>query len=175
MFYKRKQQFVVSNKTNEQITAAELRVVDDDGQSLGVLSKEAALTLAREKGLDLIEISPQANPPVARIASFDKFRYQQERAAKKQQQAQKGQEMKRVRVGARTAQNDLNIKARQINKFLAEGHKVEIQQVLRGREKANKDWALQKLKEFLTIIEPGYKIISEPRYGGRGFNVTVAK
>ncbi len=175
MFYKRRPQFVVSNKINEQITAAELRVIDENGENLGVLSKEAALALARERKLDLIEISPQIVPPVARIASFDKFRYQQEKTAKKQQQAQKGQEMKRVRVGARTAQNDLGIKARQINKFLAEGHKVEIQQVLRGREKANKDWALQKLKEFLTIIEPGYKVISEPKYGGRGFNVTVAK
>ena len=149
MFYKRKQQFVVSNKTNEQITAAELRVVDDDGQSLGVLSKEAALTLAREKGLDLIEISPQANPPVARIASFDKFRYQQERAAKKQQQAQKGQGNE---AGARRRPHrperfkHQSPADKQIPRRGAQGGNPA--GAAGGGEKANKDWALQKLKEF---------------------------
>lgn len=150
-------------------------VIDEEGKSLGQMSKDAALKAAKEKGLDLIEIAPMAKPPVARIMSFDKFRYAQEKKLKKQRAQQKGQEMKQVQVSIKEALHDLQVKAGRVNKFLSEGHQVEIVMVLRGREKANKDFAREKLRNFITMITPEHKVITDPKVGGRGINMQVAK
>jgi len=162
-------------RINNQISAPELLIIDDTGSNLGVLKTAEAQALAREKGLDLIEVSPAAKPPVARIISFDKFRYEQAKKLKKQKAKQKSQELKQVKISIREAQNDLRRKAGRVNKFLAEGNQVEIMMWLRGREKANKNFARGKLEEFLQIIDPEHKIIMAPKYSGRGFIVQVAK
>ena len=150
-------------------------VVDESGKSLGKMTKDSALSLAREKGMDLIEIAPNAKPPVTRIMSFDKFRYQLEKKLKKQRTQQKGQEMKQVQISIREAIHDLQMKANRVNEFLAEGHPVEILMTLRGREKANKDFAREKLANFIKIINPEHKVIMEPRVGGRGIGMQVIK
>lgn len=142
------------------------------------MPREKALALIRpDEGLDLIEISPNARPPVVRLMSYDKFRYEEEKHLKKERLAQKGGEMKRVQISARAAQNDLMIKMKQLQKFLGEGHQVEIHVRLRGREKGNKDWARQKLEEFIKMIpaEVEYKRLSEPRFGGYGLSMQIAK
>ncbi|MDO8664927.1 MAG: translation initiation factor IF-3 [Candidatus Liptonbacteria bacterium] len=161
---------------NSQITAPELRVIDQDGKNLGVLKREEALALAKpELGLDLIEISPLAKPPVARVMSYDKHRYEMAKLAKKERLAQKTGGLKHVQISARAATNDLMIKIRQLEKFLAEGNNVEIVMRLRGREKYNKDWARQKLAEFLKMITVEYKPLNEPRFGGNGMNMQISK
>ncbi len=162
-------------KTNEKITAPELRVIDETGNNLGVLPLAEALKMAKEKELDLIEISPNAKPPVAKIMSFDKYRYQEEKKFKKLKVQQKNQEMKQVQISVREAGHDLKMKADRVNEFMKEGHPVEVQLSLRGREKANRDFAKQKLIDFLKIINPEHKVIMDIRYGGRGFNVQVVK
>lgn len=167
--------FYIQYKINNQITAEELRVVDENLQNLGILAREKAFALAKEKGLDLIEIAPNAKPPVARIISYDKFRYQKEKELRKQRQAQKAKELKHIRITPRAARNDLQIKATKTKEFLEEGHKVEINIFLKGREKANKAWALKKLEEFLLIIPIPYKRTLEPRPGGRGFVTQIEK
>lgn len=149
-------------------------MLDEAGNNLGVMSREAALNLAREKGLDLIEISPLAQPPVARIMSFDKYRYQQTKKEKKQRVKQKGGELKQVQISIGEARHDLEHKAQRINEFFEEGNRVEIVLVLRGREKANKNWAKYKLEEFLKIL-PEHKVILEPKFGGRGLSAQVIK
>ena len=136
---------------------------------------EAALKLAKEKELDLIEISATAKPPVARIISFDKFRYQKEKEFKKQKSAKKVSGLKGIRFGARAAHNDLEIKARKVEEFLNGGHRVEIMLVLRGREKYNRNWARHKLDEFLKVIKGEYKITAEPKFGGRGLTLQISK
>jgi translation initiation factor IF-3 len=150
-------------------------VIDDTGSNLGVLKTSAALERAKEMGLDLIEVSPAANPPVARIMSYDKFRYEETKKLKKQKAKQKGQELKQVKISIREAKNDLERKANRVNEFLEGGNQVEIMLWLRGREKANKDFARNKLTEFLTTIDPDHKVIMHPKYSGRGFIVQVAK
>jgi len=152
-----------------------LRVIDDTGNHVGIMSRDAALSLAKEKGLDLIEIAPTAKPPVAQIISFDKFRYQKEKEYKKQRLAQKAAELKQVRISGRAGIHDLEVKARAAEKFLEAGHKVELFLVLRGREKGNRDWGLSKLREFLTIIKIPHKVTLEPRFIGRGFIVQITK
>lgn len=169
---------ILKPRINSQITVPELRVIDGAGKNLGVLPREKALAMARpDEGLDLIEISPNAKPPVARLMSYDKFRYEEEKRLKKERLAQKGGEMKRVQISARAARNDLLIKMRQLQKFLAEGYQVEIHLRLRGREKGNKEWAHLKLDEFLKMIPPEveYKRISPPRFGGYGLSMQIAK
>ena len=150
-------------------------MIDDTGANLGVLQTSEALRLAKEKGLDLVEISPMTNPPVAKIISFDKYRYQEEKKFKKQRAAQKTQEMKQVQISVREAEHDLGVKATRVNKFLEEGHKVEVLLNLRGREKAHQDLAKQKLRDFMKIINPEHKILSDIKWTGRGFNIQVVK
>lgn len=162
-------------RVNREIKALELRVIDENGQMLGIMSLDAASKLAQDAGLDLIEIVPTATPPVAKIISFDKFRYQKEKELKKQRQAQKISELKGVRISARAAKNDLETWIKKIIKFLEDGHKVEITVILRGREKGNKDWARMKLNEFLQMIPVEYKIIMEPKFGGRGMITQISK
>lgn len=159
-------------KTNDQITAPELLVINEEGESLGILKLEDALKISKGKNLDLIEVSPFAKPPVARIYNFDKYRYQQEKKIKKQKGSQKEQEVKQVQISIRSATNDLLIKAKKINEFLGKKHLVRVMMVLRGREKANKEFAINKLKSFLGLVAP-HKVISDPKQGGRGIFVQI--
>lgn len=167
---------MVKPKINSQITAAEVRVIGENGENLGVLARAEALALARPAdGLDLIEISPNAKPPVVRIMSYDKFRYEEEKREKKERLAQKSVDMKHVQITARAAQNDLMIKVRQLEKFLADGHPIEINLRLRGREKQNKDWAMGKLNDFLKMLSLEYKVVNPPRFSGNGPGIQIAK
>jgi translation initiation factor IF-3 len=151
-------------------------VIGEKGENLGVMARADALGLARpESGLDLIEISAAAKPPVVRVMSYDKFRYEEEKRLKKERLAQKSVGMKTVQISARAAHNDLMIKVRQVEKFFGEGHPVEVTMRLRGREKRNKDWAMEKLKEFLTLIPVEFKRLSEPKFLGNGPAIQIAK
>ncbi len=132
------------------------------------MKREEALAKAKEEGTDLIEIAPTAKPPVAKLISFDKFRYQLGKQDKKLKQAQKAKELKHVRISPRAAENDLQVKAKQAEQFLREGHKVEIYLFLRGREKAHKDWGLEKLERFLEMIKAPHEVTMSPKAGGRG-------
>lgn len=152
-----------------------MRVVDAFGKNLGVMKMEEALKIAVENNLDLIEIAPNAKPPVAKIINFDKFRYKQEKEEKKQRHGQQIKELKHVRITPRAAKNDLSIKARQADKFLEEGHRVEINLFLRGREKANKEWSYQKMKEFLEMIKTPHEVTVSPKSGGRGLITQINK
>ena len=142
---------------------------------MGIMPREAALKLAEERGLDLIEIAPTAKPPVVKIISFDKFRYQKEKESRKQRASQKVSELKQIRISPREALNDLQIQRKKVDKFLEQGHKVEIMLWLRGREKYNRDWAYQKLNEFSKIITTEYMVINGPKFGGRGLIVQIVK
>lgn len=165
----------IQYRINNQIQAPEVRVIGETGENLGVFSRDEAIAMAREKGLDLIEITGGVKPPVARIMSFDKFRYQREKEEKKQRLAQKNRDLKGIRITARAAENDLQVKMKKLCEFLEEGYKVEIMLALRGREKANKDWALQKIKKFIAEIPVPYQVTVEPKQGGRGFIAQVVK
>ena len=139
------------------------------------MPREKALALVIPgEGLDLIEISATAKPPVARLMSFDKFRYMQEKAYKKARLAQKTAGLKQVQISVRAAQNDFLVKARQLDKFLEAGHPVDIVMRLRGREKGDKARAFQKLDEFHKMITVEYKKLGEPKFGGRGMMMPIA-
>lgn len=150
-------------------------VIDEGGEGLGKMALDAALKLAKGKGLDLIEIAPNAKPPVAKIMSYDKYRYLAEKKLKKQKAQQKTGELKQVQVSPKEALHDLQMKAERVNKFMEEGNQVEIVMVLRGREKANKNFAREKLANFVKMINPEHRVIMTPKDGGRGINMQVAR
>ena len=169
---------IIRNKytINTQITTKELRVVGSEGENIGVLSRDEALQKAQADGLDLILINAISSPPIAKIASFDKWRYQQEKEEKKQH-AHKGGELKQIRITVRAAENDLRRQAQKADEFLKEGHKVEIMMALRGREKSGqmRNWVMEKLQAFLKMITEEYKITSEAKPGGRGMLMQITK
>ncbi|MBI2674192.1 MAG: translation initiation factor IF-3 [Candidatus Yanofskybacteria bacterium] len=137
---------------NNRIRARELQVIDDQGNQLGVMPIQDALNLAREKDLDLVEVSPQTQPPIAKIMDYGKYMYRKEKEEKKRGKV-KEQERKTVRVGFKTGAHDLDFKSKQVNEFLKEGHVVKIELTLRGREKALAHIGKQKLEQFLTKLE----------------------
>jgi translation initiation factor IF-3 len=133
------------------------------------------LELAQEKGLDLIEIAPNVQPPVCRIMDYGKYQYQKSREERQQRTKQKKVEIKGIRISFRTSQHDLETKAKQANKFLDQGHKIRIEMILRGREKALLAMAKEKLNEFIKLVSPEINIEQEIKKQPRGLTVVVAK
>lgn len=168
---------VIRNKINEQIAAPELRVIDDEGKNLGVIKTIEALQIAKDRGFDLIMVTEAANPPVARIMSFDKFRYEEEKKEKKQRliQKQKTKDLKTVQISPREAVHDLAMKRQRAEKFLNEGHEVKFVLSLRGREKGKKGWAAERFAEFLKTVTVPHQITLPIREGGRGFIAQIIK
>ncbi len=134
-----------------------------------------ALAAAEARGMDLILIVPGASPPVAKIVSFDKFRYERDKELKKQRQARKAPEMKQIQISMREAKNDLLTKIKKLEKFLEAGHKVEIMLTLRGREKGMNDYAKTKLQEFLIMITTPYNTTQDITRAGRGLTFQIVK
>lgn len=137
------------------------------------MSPQKALELAREKQLDLVEISPKATPPVCKIMDFGKYQYQKSREERQNKSKQKKTEIKGIRIGVRTDDHDLNFKKNQAEKFLKKGHRIKIEIVMRGREKAHQDLARTNLLEFLKTISLPYKIEQDIKRFPGGFNVII--
>ncbi len=127
------EQLIPQYRINERITAREVRVIDETGQQIGILPLYRALQLARERGLDLVEVAPQANPPVCRLMDYGKFIYQQAKREKESKRQHKVSELKEVRLRPNIDEHDLDFKTKQIEEFLDEGNKVKVTVFFRGR------------------------------------------
>jgi len=160
---------------NEQIRAAEVRVIDADGKQLGILPLPEGIRLARGKGLDLIEIVPNATPPVCKIMDFGKFLYQSAKEAHKKKAHSHEVQVRGIRLGVRISRHDMEVKADKAKQFLEKGDKVKVDFVLRGREKAHPEFAKNRLKEFLDILPIPIKIEQEPKRQPSGFNMIIGK
>jgi translation initiation factor IF-3 len=160
-----KEHLVQKSRTNNQIRVPELRVIDEDGSQLGIMKTSDALALAQERGLDLVEVSPQAKPPVAKLVNYDKLRYHQKKLEQQQKKKIKRIEVKNIRLSVRIAEHDMQVKARQAEKFLAEGHKVKIDLMMRGREQAFAELGFKSIQKFLAFI-PNHEVeVPETRQG----------
>lgn len=162
-------------RVNREIKAEKLVVIDETGKSLGVLSRDEAFKLAQGKGLDLLEVNPNATPPVAKIVDYGKFEYRQKKAEQKFKAAQKKQELKIVRIGLKTSSHDTQVKAGQADKFLQKGDKVKLEIFLRGREKAHRDLAKTKLVEFKKLVKEEHKAEGNAVSTPSGWSVTIFK
>ena len=150
-------------------------MIDDQGENLGIVNTQKALEMARVKNLDLVEIAPQANPPVARIIDFGKYLYQQEKQIKQQKAKQKTSELKLIKIGMKISDHDALIKIKKLVEFLEDGNKVKIDMFLRGRERANKDFAREKFNHFLSLIQAEYTIEQPVKQLPTGFNMLISK
>ncbi len=155
---------------NENIRFPELRVITDEGDHLGVLKTPEALQKAREMEQDLVIIQPKAEPPVAKIVDFGKYKYEKEKENRKQKAKAKNVEVKGIRLSVRIGAHDLDVRRDQAKKFLEEGDKVKIEIILRGREKRHGDLAEKIIQEFAASLNQQLPIKTEQpitRQGGQ--------
>jgi translation initiation factor IF-3 len=161
---------------NEQIRATEMRVIDEAGEQLGVLSKEEAIKQAKSKELDLILVTDKTSPVICKIYDYGKFLYQEQKKESKKKKATGG-ELKGVRLKFNTSPHDLETKAKQAIKFIEKGNKIKIEMVLRGRERALQSHAREKINTFIQIIENSFPLAREKdiQKGGRGLIAIISK
>ena len=161
-------------RVNEHIRIAQVRLVNQDNEMVGVVPTPDALRMAREAGLDLVEVSPDSAPPVCRILDFGKWKYEQSKKTKGQKA--KAAELKEVRLGRsmKIDPHDVGIRLNQARKFLIEGHKVQIVQNFRGREMAHKDKGYERMKEIANALADISKVEMPPRLAGRRLNMIIA-
>ena len=164
-------------RKNQEIKAKKVRLISEKGENLGIKMIEEALKIAQKKGLDLVEISPHANPPVCKILDFGKYLYQQRKKEKELKKKQKKGIIKEIRVSLRISEHDLETKFKKVEKFFKEGFRVKITMFLRGREKALKDFAKERLKEILKELKKKmeFKIEGQIRKTGKGWEVVIYK
>lgn len=161
-------------KVNHFITAPTLRLVNEAGEQIGVMSLKEALELAGTHGLDLVEVSPQAQPPVAKLIDFAKFRYQQKKAEGLQRKKSKKVEVKTVRLSVRISEHDLATKAKQADKFLEEGNLVRVELRMRGREQAFLDIPERQLMNFKNKLTSPSRVEVPIRRLGNTMGMTLA-
>lgn len=154
-------------RTNEQIRVREVRLIDEVGEQRGVLPTVEALRMARELGMDLVEIAPQSNPPVCKILDYGKFKFEQEKKLKDNRKHQKIVKIKEVRMQPKIDDHDLDFKSKHVKGFLEEGNKVKVTIRFRGRELAHTEIGEEVLKSVLTKIEGMYVMERPPMMEGR--------
>jgi translation initiation factor IF-3 len=158
---------------NEDITAKELRCTSDSGENYGIIPTAQALALADEAGLDLVLIAADANPPVAKIMDYSKFKYQQEKKKKEAKKNQKIVVVKEIKLSVKIADNDINYKVKHAIEFLEEGNHVKFRVFLKGREMANPEAGIEVLKRVWAMIEDIAIMDKEPKLEGRYVNLLV--
>ena len=163
-------------KINHHIRAKELRVITETGENLGILSLSEALAKAQAVGLDLIEISPAALPPIAKIMDYGKFQYQQNKKQKEAKARTHTTETKSLQVKIGTSEHDLELKAKNASKWLKEGHRVKVDLFLTGRSKfTDMDFKKERLERILNLISEDYKVAGEPLKSPKGLTVILER
>ncbi len=152
----------------------EIRLIDQDGENAGVVSPATAMEMAEEVGLDLVEISPGASPPVCKIMDFGRFKYEQQKKAAEAKKKQKIIEIKEVKFRPNIDTHDYDVKMRSVTKFLGEGDKVKVTLRFRGREMAHQERGRELLTKIAGDIEEVGKIESMPKMEGRQMTMVVA-
>lgn len=161
-------------RINNQIRSPQLRVVTEEGENLGVISLEEALSIAREREQDLIEISPNAQPPVAKIMDFGKWQYLEQKKLKQSKGASTETKSLQIKIG--TGDHDLELKAKKASAFLKEGHRVKIDLFLPGRSKYfDINFLKERLDRILKLITENFKVADAPKKSPKGLTVTLER
>jgi len=158
---------------NDKIRAQELRVLGDEGEQMGVLSRDEAMKIADEKELDLVLVSPDAKPPVAKIMDYSKFKYEQEKKKKEARKNQKTIDVKEVKFSCKIADGDIAYKVKHAIEFLEAGKHVKLRVFLRGREMANPEWGVDVLNRVWPMLEEVGVLEQDAKRDGRYVNMYV--
>lgn len=153
-------------RTNEAIRAEEVRLIDESGKQVGVVPLSQALAIARERDLDVVEVAPQAVPPVCRLMDYGKYIYER---AKREKEARKAQrvEIKEIRLRPKTGHHDRNLKVKRIRDFLTKGHKVKVRVLFRGRERSHPEIGRDMLQRLAEELQDMASVEHHPRMDGR--------
>ncbi|MCY3873012.1 MAG: translation initiation factor IF-3 [Rhodobacteraceae bacterium] len=154
-------------RVNERIIAPEIRLIGPDGQNVGVVHPERGIELAHESGLDLVEISPTANPPVCKVMDYGKFKYERQKRESEARKKQKTIEVKEVKFRPNTDSHDFDVKMRNVMRFLSNGDKVKVTMRFRGREMAHQNLGLAVLDRVAETVGLAGKIEIMPKLEGR--------
>ena len=154
-------------RTNEKIRATQVRVINSDGQNLGTLSTQEAINIAKQKGLDLIEISPKANPPVCKIIDIGKYKYDLQKKANKAKKKQKTVNLKEIKLRPVTEIHDYNFKIKNAQKFLSKGDKVKFTVLFKGREMQHTHLGHELMQRIINDISALGKVEVKPKFEGR--------
>lgn len=168
--------FIRKPLVNMRIRAPHVRLIDDEGKQVGVLPLGQALRLARERKLDLIQVTEKVDPPVCKLGDYGKFLYQKKKKDGKARSKQVS-EIKGIRLSFGISEHDMKIRAKQAEKFLSKGHKIRIEMRLRGRQKALQNFAREKIRKFLEVLKEVVpcKIERELKREPRGLTMIIAK
>jgi translation initiation factor IF-3 len=167
---------LIKVRINHQIKAPQLRVITVDGENLGVLPIDKALTEAKNRGADLIEISPTAVPPVAKIMDYGKYQYDENKKEKIAKAKTKTTEVKSIQIKIGTGEHDLELKAKKVSEWLSEGNRVKIDLYLVGRSKfMDANFLKERLARILKLITVEYRISQEATKGPKGWTLYVEK
>lgn len=157
-------------KINFRIRAPQVRVIDENGQQIGVMETRQAITLAEDRGFDLVEVFPKSEPPVCKLLDYGQFQYQQKRKEQEAKSSIKKTEIKGIRISYKIGQHDLAFRKEQAVKFLSKGDKVKIEMILKGREKKFNSDAFEKINDFINLLaEEAQFTVESPakRQGGQ--------
>ena len=154
-------------RTNEKIRATQVRVINSDGKNLGTLSTQEAINIAKQKGLDLIEISPKANPPVCKIIDIGKYKYDLQKKANKAKKKQKTVNLKEIKLRPVTEIHDYNFKIKNAQKFLSKGDKVKFTVLFKGREMQHTHLGHELMQRIINDISALGKVEVQPKFEGR--------
>ena len=167
---------MIKARVNHQIKAPELRVVTADGENLGVLQLDKALTEAHTRGLDLIEISPTATPPVAKIMDYGKYLYDEKKKQKSAKVNTQTSELKIIQIKIGTGEHDLELKAKKVSAWISEGNRVKIDLFLIGRSKyMDLAFLKERLERILKLVTVEYRVAQEPIKGPKGLTTIIEK
>jgi translation initiation factor IF-3 len=160
-------------RINEEIRVREVRVIDAEGNQKGIMPTFEAIKAAREDGLDLVEVAPQANPPVCKMLNYGKFKFETEKKVRDSKKKQKLLKLKEIRMQPKIDDHDLDFKSKHIKEFLDEGNKVKVTIRFRGRELAHTELGLVVLNDVLKLLDGEYVLDKAPLMEGRFMSMIV--
>ncbi len=159
---------------NEEITVPQVLLIDDAGEKRGVVATDEALTMAVEAGLDLVEVSPNTQPPVCKILDYGKYKYQQQKKKAEAKKKQKVVDIKEIKMRPNIDQHDYEVKSRAIKRFLESGDKVKVTLRFKGREMAHQERGMELLQRVKSDFEETTKVELHPRLEGRQMMMVIA-
>ena len=169
--------FTIANavhQINEEITDKEIRLIGNEGEQLGIMSAEEALRIATEQDLDLVKIAPGSNPPVCKIMDYGKYRFEMLKRQKEAKKNQKTVELKEIWLSMTIDVGDLNVKAKQAQKFLASGNKIKVSIKMRGRQNAHSSLGIDVMNRFFEMVGPSAVMEKRPLLEGRNILMILA-
>lgn len=159
---------------NERIRIREVRLIDEDGSQIGIVPTEEALQTARQRGLDLVEVAPNANPPVCRLMDYGKFRYEESRREREARKRQKQAQVKEIRLTPNIDDHDLDTKVRHARRFLGSGDKVKFSVRFRGRQNLHRDIGRDLLNRVVNDLEDIAQVDQMPKQEGRDMTMLMS-